>query len=195
MPDARTTDRPGAAAVPGRSTAVPGPARSSEPRPRTPEQRGGGAARSAPARAARGGPGGPGPGGAPHAPHRLTAAGGAVVTLGATFLGGSVDFWLFGGSGILMGLAYVAVCFQVAVRVRPADLAVAPISGPIAFAGTLLVLGAGPDRSVIGRVLGLATSLALQAGWLFTGTAVSLLIVLARFVALGRARRRNQQHG
>jgi hypothetical protein len=116
-----------------------------------------------------------------------------VLTLGATLLGGAVDFWLFGGTGILMGVVYIGVCFQVAVRVRPADLAVAPICGPIAFAATLLVLGAGPDSGVLGRLVGLATSLALQAGWLFTGTTVSLVIVLARHVALRLARRRNQQ--
>jgi len=89
-----------------------------------------------------------------------------------------------------MGLAYVLACFQVAVRVRAADLAVAPICGPIAFALTLGLLGTGPDGGVLGRIVGLATALALQAGWLFTGTGVSLLIVLARHVALRRARRR-----
>jgi hypothetical protein len=113
-----------------------------------------------------------------------------VVTLGATLLGGAADVWLLGGAGIVMGLVYVATCFQVAVRVRAADLAIAPICGPIAFAVTLLLVGAGPDGSVLGRVVGLATSLALQAGWLFSGTAVSALIVLARRIALNRARRK-----
>jgi len=187
MSDARTTDRPGAAAVPGRAAAVPGPARSHDPDagpgPRTPEQRAGGARRPAARPAQRTGTG-------PRTPHRLTAVGGAVVTLGATFLGGALDFWLFAGSGIVMGLAYVAACFQVAVRVRPADLAVAPISGPIAFAITLLVLGGGPGGGFVGRIVSLATGLALQAGWLFTGTAVSAVIALARHIALTRARRR-----
>ncbi|MEY9963417.1 hypothetical protein ABIA33_001450 [Streptacidiphilus sp. MAP12-16] len=183
MPAVRPTDRPGTGTTPGRGPAVPGPARPAEPRPRTPEPRAGGAgARPAlrpPQRVA-----------GTRVPHRLTAVGGAVVTLGATFLGGAVDFWLFAGTGVLMGLVYVATCFQVAVRVRPADLAVAPVSGPIAFAGTLLVLGSAPTGGLVGRLIGLATALALQAGWLFTGTAVSALIVLARHVALSRARRR-----
>ena len=191
MSDARTTDRPGAAAVPGRAAAVPGPARSHDPDagpgPRTPEQRGGGARRPAARPAQRAGAG---TGAGPRTPHRLTAVGGAVVTLGATFLGGALDFWLFGGSGIVMGLAYVAACFQVAVRLRPADLAVAPISGPIAFAVTLLVLGGGPGGGLVGRIVSLATGLALQAGWLFTGTALSAVIALARHIALTRARRR-----
>ena len=194
MPDARTTDRPGAAAAPRRAAAVPGPARSPEPAPpaqkqaqeRTPEPRAGAGARLTPRSGQRTGQ----RTGGSSAPHRLTAAGGAVVTLGATLLGGAADFWLFGGAGIVMGLAYIATCFQVAVRVRVADLAIAPICGPIAFAVTLLLVGAGPDGSVLGCVVGLATALALQAGWLFSGTAVSVLIVLARRIALNRARRK-----
>jgi hypothetical protein len=124
------------------------------------------------------------------APHRLTAVGGAVVTLGGTFAGGAVDTWLFGGSGALMGLVYVLVSFQVAVRVRPVDLAAAPISGPIAFAVTLGVLNGPATGGLFGQLIGLATSLALQAGWLFTGTAVSVVITLARHFTLNRARKR-----
>jgi hypothetical protein len=89
-----------------------------------------------------------------------------------------------------MGLTYVLVCFQVAIRVRAADLAAAPISGPIAFAVTLGVLQAGPATGFTGRMVGLATALALQAGWLFTGTAVSVVITLARHISLTRAKRR-----
>ncbi|MFC1432785.1 DUF6542 domain-containing protein [Streptacidiphilus sp. N1-3] len=214
MPDARTTDdRPGVAAVPRRPAAVPGPARP----PKTGAKTGTKAGAKPGAKAGNGSKPGPGTGlepvhrppepraaggqrpgsrpapraGGGSAPHRLTAVGGAVVMLGATLLGGAADFWLFGGAGIAMGLVYVATCFQVAVRVRAADLAIAPICGPIAFAATLVLLGAGPDHSFLGRVVGLATALALQAGWLFTGTAVALLIVLARHIALTRARRRN----
>ncbi|MHA6762692.1 DUF6542 domain-containing protein [Streptacidiphilus sp. PAMC 29251] len=189
MPDARTTDRPGVAAVPRRTAAVPGPARSPktgpepEPATRAPEPRAGGGQRPGARPTPRAG--------GSSTPHRLTAVGGAVVTLGATLLGGAADFWLFDGAGILMGLVYVATCFQVAVRVRAADLAIAPICGPIAFAVTLVLLGSAPDGSFLGHVVGLATSLALQAGWLFTGTAVSLLIVLARHIALNRARRKS----
>jgi hypothetical protein len=90
-----------------------------------------------------------------------------------------------------MGLVYVAISFQVAVRVRPADLAAAPISGPIAFAVTLGALGTGPSSGLVGQLIGLATSLALQAGWLFAGTALSVVITLARHFALTRARRRS----
>ncbi|QMU75158.1 hypothetical protein GXW83_04670 [Streptacidiphilus sp. PB12-B1b] len=174
----RFDERPAVMAAPG----VPSPARSLEPsHGHTP---------GAPGLRARGdGRPQPRPGGG-RTPHRLTAVGGAVVTLGGTFAGGALDTWLFGGSGVLMGLVYVVVCFQVAVRVRPVDLAAAPISGPIAFAVTLGVLNGPANGGVIGRLIGLATSLALQAGWLFTGTAVSVVIAVARHVALGRARKR-----
>ncbi|MEZ0091140.1 DUF6542 domain-containing protein [Streptacidiphilus sp. EB129] len=174
MSDPRLTDRPVAAAVPGRPAAVPGPARSPEPR-------GGGTVRP-PQRPA------PRPGGV-RTPHRLTAVGSGVVMLAATFLGGAADYWLFDGSGYVLGLVYLAACFQVAVRVRPVDLAAAPISGPIAFAITLLVVQTAPTPGWTGELIGLATALALQAGWLFAGTILAALIVLARHIALNRGRR------
>ncbi len=165
---------------------MPGPARSPEP------------SRSTAPRPSSGRPGGmrpaPSGSGGPRGPRRLTAVGGAVVTLGATFLGGAVDYWLFDGVGILMGLVYVVASFQVAIRVRPLDLAAAPISGPIAFAITLAVLSPAPGPGLIGHAVGLATALALQAGWLFTGTLVSVVITLARHLALSRARRRAAGH-
>jgi len=160
---------------------VPGPARSPEP------SRGNGP-RANGLRARGDGRVRPRPGG--RTPQRLTAVGGGVVTLGVTFAGGALDSWLFGGSGVLLGLVYVAVSFQVAVRVRPADLAAAPISGPISFAVTLGVFGSTPSPGLAGEAIGLASSLATQAGWLFTGTAVSVVITFARHVALSRARRR-----
>jgi hypothetical protein len=160
---------------------VPGPARSPEPSrgsgPRGDRLRPPGDGRARPRAGAR-------------TPHRLTAVGGGVVTLGVTVAGGALDSWLFGGSGVLLGLVYLAVSFQVAVRVRPADLAAAPISGPISFAVALGLFGSTPSPGLAGEAIGLASSLATQAGWLFTGTAVSVVITLARHVALTRARRR-----
>ena len=158
--------------------AVPGPARSPEP------------SRGPGLRARAGNGTRPVQRSSPRTPQRLTAIGTAVVTLGATFLGGTVDYWLFDSSGILLGLVYVAVSFQAAVRVRPADLAAAPISGPIAFAITLAVLDRGHSTGLLESLIGLATSLALQAGWLFTGTAISVVITLARHFALSHARKK-----
>ena len=156
--------------------AVPSPARSLEPR-RAPGLRPRSDSRPAQRPAVR-------------SSHRLTAVGGAVVTFGGTFAGGAVDTWLFGGAGILLGLVYLVVSFQVAVRIRPADLAAAPISGPISFAVTLGILGSVPMPGLVGHLIGLAASLAMQAGWLFAGTAVSVVITLARHFALSRARKR-----
>ncbi|QMU67688.1 DUF6542 domain-containing protein [Streptacidiphilus sp. P02-A3a] len=183
----RSDERPSVMDAPG----VPGPARSPEPS-RSGAVRGGGlrsgGARSGGLRSRGDGRAQPRPG--TRAPRRLTAVGGGVVTLGATFAGGALDSWLFGGSGVLLGLAYVAVSFQVAVRVRPADLAAAPICGPISFAITLGCFGSSPSPGLAGDAIGLASSLATRAGWLFTGTAVSVVIALARHFALSRARRR-----
>lgn len=137
-----------------------------------------------------GGPHGTGGGGGPRGPQRLTAIGTGVLTLAATFLGGLLDSVLFGDSGWLLGLAYLAVSFQAAIRVRPADLAAAPISGPICFAATLLLVGPGSGSGLTGQAVDLATSLAMDAGWLFAGTSVSVLIVLARHFALARTARR-----
>jgi hypothetical protein len=123
------------------------------------------------------------------APGRLTAVGIAVLTVGGTLLGALVDRWLFNGPGILFGLVFVVICFQAAIRVRPVDLAAAPVAGPIAFALALLVCGQHAGSGIGGRLLGLVTDLALQAVWLFVGTGVAAAIVLARHFALRRARR------
>ncbi|MFJ6212752.1 DUF6542 domain-containing protein [Streptomyces sp. NPDC092296] len=121
---------------------------------------------------------------------RLTAVGVAVVAMAATLLGALADHLLLGGLGVLFGLVYVAVCFQVAVRVRRADLPAAPISGPIAFALALLVLGPSTGHGFGGHLMALAAGLATHAGWLFTGTGLAAAIVAARYLALRRSRRR-----
>ncbi|WP_280676442.1 DUF6542 domain-containing protein [Kitasatospora sp. MAA19] len=122
-------------------------------------------------------------------PTRLTAVGTGVVAVLATLAVAGLDRLLFDGLGWLFGLGYVVVCFQLAVRVRYADLLAAPISGPIAFALALLVLAPATSSGVTAHVVALATGLALRAGWLFSGTGLAALIVLARFVAQRRIHR------
>ncbi|MFF3594991.1 DUF6542 domain-containing protein [Kitasatospora indigofera] len=122
-------------------------------------------------------------------PARLTAVGTGVLAVAGTVLAAGVDRLLFGGLGVLFGVAYLVVCFQLAVRVRPADLLAAPISGPIAFAAALLLLGPVSGSGVTAQVVALATGLALRAGWLFSGTGLAAAIVLARFVAQRRIQR------
>ncbi|MFD5462805.1 DUF6542 domain-containing protein [Kitasatospora sp. NPDC127059] len=122
-------------------------------------------------------------------PTRLTAIGTGVVAVLATLAVAGLDRVLFDDLGWLFGLGYLMVCFQLAVRVRYADLLAAPISGPIAFALGLLLLAPVTSEGVTAQVVALATGLALRAGWLFSGTGLAALIVLARFVAQRRFHR------
>ncbi|MET8624421.1 DUF6542 domain-containing protein [Kitasatospora sp. NPDC004669] len=122
-------------------------------------------------------------------PARLTAIGTGVVAVLATLAAAGLDRLVFDDLGWLFGLGYLVVCFQLAVRVRYADLLAAPISGPIAFALALLLLAPVGSSGVTAQVVALATGLALRAGWLFSGTGLAALIVLARFVAQRRIHR------
>ncbi|WP_051710083.1 DUF6542 domain-containing protein [Streptomyces sp. NRRL S-350] len=122
-------------------------------------------------------------------PTRLTAVGTGVVATLATVAVAGADRLLFDDLGWLFGLGYLVVCFQLAVRVRFADLLAAPISGPIAFALALLLLAPVGSSGFTAQVVTLATGLALRAGWLFSGTGLAALIVLARFVAQRRIHR------
>ncbi|MFD9690227.1 DUF6542 domain-containing protein [Kitasatospora sp. NPDC059088] len=122
-------------------------------------------------------------------PTRLTAIGTGVLAVLATLAVAGLDRLLFEDLGWLFGLGYLVVCFQLAVRVRYADLLAAPISGPIAFAVALLALAPVSSSGVTAQVVALATGLALRAGWLFSGTGLAALIVLARFVAQRRFHR------
>ncbi|WP_157845493.1 DUF6542 domain-containing protein [Kitasatospora phosalacinea] len=122
-------------------------------------------------------------------PARLTAVGTGVAAVAGTLVSAAVDRLLFGGLGVLFGLGYLVVCFQLAVRVRYSDLASAPICGPIAFAAALVLLQPGPSQGLTGAVVSLAGGLALRAGWLFAGTALAAAIVTARHLAQRRRRR------
>ncbi|WP_441250446.1 DUF6542 domain-containing protein [Kitasatospora sp. McL0602] len=122
-------------------------------------------------------------------PARLTAVGTGVLAVAGTVAFALVDRVVFGGLGVFFGLGYLVVCFQLAVRVRLADLPAAPISGPIAFAAALLLLGPVSAPGVTAQVVALASGLALRAGWLFTGTSLAALIVAARYLAQRRFRR------
>ncbi|MFD9126463.1 DUF6542 domain-containing protein [Kitasatospora sp. NPDC059571] len=122
-------------------------------------------------------------------PARLTAIGTGVAAVAGTLLAAGLDRLLSGGLGLLFGLGYLVVCFQLAVRVRFPDLPAAPISGPIAFALALLVVGPVTAPGLTGQLVGLAGGLAVRAGWLFTGTGLAGLICAARWVAQRRLRR------
>ncbi|MEV4556921.1 DUF6542 domain-containing protein [Kitasatospora sp. NPDC049285] len=122
-------------------------------------------------------------------PARLTAVGTGVVATAGTLAVAGLDRLLFGGLGVLFGLGYLVVCFQLAVRVRYSDLPAAPICGPIAFAAALVLFQPVTAHGVTGQLVSLAGGLALRAGWLFTGTGLAAAIVTARYLAQRHHRR------
>lgn len=112
-----------------------------------------------------------------------------MAAVGGSLLVAALDRLLFDGLGLLFGLGYLVVCFQVAVRVRYADLPAAPISGPIAFALALVLFQPIRGHGLTAELVGLATGLALRAPWLFSGTGLAALIVAARYLAQRRIHR------
>ncbi|MFJ9819567.1 DUF6542 domain-containing protein [Streptomyces sp. NPDC101151] len=127
------------------------------------------------------------PGGVPGP--RLTGLGGGLFGVVAMFLLGCLDQLLFGASLTLYGVLFVPVCVLTALWVRGGDLLTAPVVVPIAFAVGLFPLADG-SGGLVGRLMGLVTGLATQAGWLYGGTLVAGVIVLVRRVLWVRARRR-----
>ncbi|ANP56329.1 hypothetical protein AVL59_06115 [Streptomyces griseochromogenes] len=120
---------------------------------------------------------------------RLTGLGGGLFCAAAMVLLGFVDQLLFGGSLTLYGVLFVPVCVLTALWVRGGDLLTAPVVVPIGFAAGLLPVADG-SGGVLGRLMGLVTGLATQAGWLYGGTLIAGVIVLVRRVRWVRSRRR-----
>ncbi|WTI64313.1 hypothetical protein OG416_12475 [Streptomyces longwoodensis] len=191
-PARRTPRSPGASAsrrtgTPGASGAAPRAGKPPRPRPGgPPRQPADGVRPPAPAAPE------PSPRRPPHA--RLTALGLGVLTL-ALMLGlGFLDRWLGGASLTAYGVLFLPVSVLTALWVRPGDLLVAPVVLPIAFAVGLFPVADG-DGGPGSYAMGLLTALATQAGWLYAGTLVAALLVLARRVVLvahRRARSRRQ---
>ncbi|MFR9724287.1 DUF6542 domain-containing protein [Streptomyces sp. MS19] len=110
---------------------------------------------------------------------RLTGLGCGVLTTLA-MVGSAWFCELLGGVPTLYGVLFVVTGTAAAVWVRPADLVFAPVAAPIAFAAGLFTTG-GPLDAV--------TQLALQAPWVFAGTAVAGAIALVRKLLLLLGRR------
>ncbi len=158
--------------------AVPRPARS-----------GGGTARSAPRRAAAGAPGAPARPGAP----RLTGLGGGLLAIAAMVLLGGVVRLLLGASPGVYGVGFVLVGLASALWVRPGDQFTAPVVAPIAYAAGLVVLtgGSGGGGGWGERVMTVVTALAVEAPWVYGGTAATALAAVVRR-AVRAARRRGE---
>ncbi|GGY01385.1 DUF6542 domain-containing protein [Streptomyces djakartensis] len=119
---------------------------------------------------------------------RLTGLGGGLFCAVVMFLLGGLCDALFGASLTAYGVLFLPVCVLTAVWVRRGDLMTAPVLVPIAFAVGLLPLADGDD-GVAGRLMGLVTALATQAGWLYAGTLITGLIVIVRRIRMVRLRR------
>jgi len=105
------------------------------------------------------------------------------------FLLGCLDQLLLDGSLPVYGVLFLPVCVLTALWVRAGDVLTAPVAVPIAFAAGLLVVADGRE-GLLGRLMGLATGLATQAGWLYGGTLIAGVIVLVRRVQWVRRRRK-----
>jgi hypothetical protein len=119
---------------------------------------------------------------------RLTGLGSGLFCTLAMFLLGCLDA-LFGGSLSAYGVLFLPVCVLTALWVRAGDVLTAPVVVPIAFAVGMVPVADG-GGGLVGRLMGLFTGLATQAGWLYGGTLVAGVIVLVRRVRWVRRRRR-----
>ena len=125
---------------------------------------------------------------------RLTGLGGGLFCGAVMLVLGCLDQLLFGASLTVYGVLFLPVAALTALWVRRGDLVTAPVVVPIAFAAGLLVV-VGGDSGVAGRLVGLVTALATQAGWLYGGTLIAGVITTVRKVRMLRrkvaARRRS----
>ncbi|MFG2604422.1 DUF6542 domain-containing protein [Streptomyces sp. NPDC048514] len=119
---------------------------------------------------------------------RLTGLGGGLFCTVVMFLLGAVDRFLFGGSLPVYGMLFLPVCVLTALWVREGDLLTAPVVVPIGFVVGLLPVADG-SGGLLGRLMGLVTGLATQAGWLYGGTLAAGAIALVRRVRWVRRRR------
>lgn len=119
---------------------------------------------------------------------RLTGLGGGLFCAAVMFALGCLDQLLFGASLTAYGVLFLPVCVLTAVWIRRGDLLTAPIVVPIAFAVGLFPVADG-SGGLGGRLMGLVTGLATQAGWLYGGTLVTGLIAIVRRIRMMHRRR------
>lgn len=119
---------------------------------------------------------------------RLTGLGSGLFCVLVMFLLGCLDALLFGEAMTVYGVLFLPVCVLTALWVRAGDVLTVPVVVPIAFAAGLCPVTDG-GGGLLGRLMGLFTGLATQAGWLYGGTLVAGVIVLVRRVRWVRQRR------
>ncbi|ODA74619.1 MULTISPECIES: DUF6542 domain-containing protein [unclassified Streptomyces] len=111
---------------------------------------------------------------------RLTGLGGGLFCGLVMLTLGSLVALLFGASQVVYGVLFLPACVLTALWVREGDLLTAPVVVPIAFALGLVPVADEGDGGIGGRLMGMVTGLATQAGWLYGGTLVAGVIVLGR---------------
>ena len=114
---------------------------------------------------------------------RLTGLGGGLFCGAVMFALACLDSLLFGSSLTVYGVLFLPVAALTAVWIRRGDLVTAPVVVPIAFAAGLFPVAEGGGGTA-GRLVGLFTALATQAGWLYGGTLVAGVIATVRKVRL-----------
>ncbi|WP_432081459.1 DUF6542 domain-containing protein [Streptomyces sp. WAC 04229] len=120
---------------------------------------------------------------------RLTGLGSGLFCAAVMIVLGYLDALLFGASLTVYGVLFVPVCLLTAVWVRRGDLLTAPVVVPIAFAVGLVTVAESGDGGLGGRLMGIVTALATEAGWLYGGTLAAGSTVIVRRVRLMRRRR------
>ncbi|MFE9924664.1 DUF6542 domain-containing protein [Streptomyces sp. NPDC005774] len=111
---------------------------------------------------------------------RLTGLGGGLFCGLVMLTLGFLVALLFGMSQTVYGVLFLPVCVLTALWVREGDLLTAPVVVPISFALGLAPVADEGDGGIGGRLMGLVTGLATQAGWLYGGTLIACAIVLGR---------------
>ncbi|MFD4990241.1 DUF6542 domain-containing protein [Streptomyces sp. NPDC058372] len=126
---------------------------------------------------------------------RLTGLGaGLLSTVAMVVVGGLAWLLPAGAQATVFGVLFLPVCALTGLWVRPADLAMGPVVVPLAYAIGVLPV-AESSGGFTGQVMGLVTTLALNAGWLYGGTLVAGVIVTVRKVRLLAAARRKGRGG
>ncbi|MEU9633001.1 DUF6542 domain-containing protein [Streptomyces tendae] len=119
---------------------------------------------------------------------RLTGLGSGLFCAAVMTLLGFLDGLLFGASLTVYGVLFVPVSLLTALWVRRGDLLTAPVVVPIAFAVGLVPVAESGDGGLGGRLMGIVTALATEAGWLYGGTLVAGSAVIVRRIRLVRRR-------
>ncbi|MFJ8820426.1 DUF6542 domain-containing protein [Streptomyces sp. NPDC102467] len=122
---------------------------------------------------------------------RLTGLGSGLFCVAAMLVLGFVDLLLFDGAAAVYGVLFLLVSGLTAGWVRKADLLTAPVAVPIAFAAGSVPIADGAGGSGA-RLMGVFTTLAMNAVWLYAGTLLAGVVVTVRKVRL-MARRRAAQ--